>query len=415
VLTQHTAKVIKDITHREFMLTANKLLMNQDVRNTLRSTLGAGYEEKMMPWLRTIINDRNGSAVQGLGDVSRVMRTLRTNIVKAALSFKASTILLQTTHASSMFTYTSPSSYAQSMIDFMAHPQAMSEQIRGLSPNEMAFRGENIDRDLRTLIQTETGQKGIGHVIARAGMMPVQLMDHIMSFPLWLSVYRDALTSNVGLAEGEAKYAAMHKADAAVRMGLGSNAPKDLPPIMRNNDFTKIITTLGGFANLKFNQMSDQVSTYRSGGSVAKLTYGMLMVAIIPPILGQLVTGHGPKDGENVGEWAAKTALLFPAETIPVLGNIMRGMEGSGDVSFSPLEGMLARAGKAGARAASDSEEKDWPGIGLDALQTGMEAYGVTGTDQAFKTIHYVRNASDGKIENPNALNAVVGGQPSKP
>jgi len=126
----------------------------------------------MLPWLRTIINDRNGSATQGLGDVSRLMRALRTNIVKAALTFKVSTVLLQVTHASSMFNYTSPGSYASSLIASWA-PKEMSAEIRALSPNEMASRGENIDRDLRTLIQTETGKKGIGHAIARAGMAPV--------------------------------------------------------------------------------------------------------------------------------------------------------------------------------------------------------------------------------------------------
>jgi len=52
-------------------------------------------------------------------------------------------------------------------------------------------------------------------------------------------------------------------------MGLGSNAPKDLPPIMRNNDFTKLITTLGGFHNLKWNQMSGLASEARNGGASA--------------------------------------------------------------------------------------------------------------------------------------------------
>ena len=409
VLTQHTAKVIKDITHREFMLAANKMLLNSGVRQSIRETLGAGYEEKMLPWLRTIINDRNGSATQGLGDVSRLMRALRTNIVKAALTFKVSTVLLQVTHASSMFNYTSPGSYASSLIAFMAHPKEMSAEIRALSPNEMASRGENIDRDLRTLIQTETGKKGIGHAIARAGMAPVQFMDHVMSFPLWHAVYQDSLKENVNLPEDTAQYRAMQKADGAVRMGLGSNAPKDLPPIMRNNDFTKLITTLGGFHNLKWNQMSGLASEARNGGGLGKLTYGMLMAAVIPAVLGQLVTGHGPKDDENAGLWAAKRALLFPAETVPVLGNVVEGMEGKGDISFSPLQGMAERAAKAGAHAASDSDDKDWTGIGMDGVQSAMDAFGVVGTDQAAKIIRYARKASNGEIDSPNVWDAVAG------
>jgi hypothetical protein len=409
VLTQHTAKVIKDITHREFMLTANKFLINQDIRQTLRETLGDGYEEKMMPWLRTIINDRNGSATQGLSDVSKILRSLRTNLVKAALTFKVSTVLLQVTHASSMFNYTSPGSYSQALVDFMAHPKDMSDEIRGLSPNEMASRGENIDRDLRALIQTETGKKGIGAAIARAGMAPVQFMDHMMSFPLWLSVYRDGLKEAAELPEATARYQAMQKADGAVRMGLGSNAPKDLPPIMRNNDITKLITTLGGFHNLKYNQMAGAVSEARNGGSIGKLSYGMLMAAVIPAVLGQLVTGRGPKDGENAGLWAAKRALLFPAETIPVIGNILEGAEGKGDVSFSPLQGMGERVAKAAAHVGATNDDKDWTGIGMDGVQSAMDAFGVVGTDQAFKTARYARAANNGSIENPNVWDSIAG------
>jgi ddrB-like ParB superfamily domain/Large polyvalent protein associated domain 22 len=408
-LTQHVAQVVKDITHREFMLSSNKLLLNQGIRTALRETLGEGYEEKMMPWLRSTINDRNGSTAQGLNDLSKPLAMLRTNLVKAALGFKVSTILLQVSHASSMFNYTSAGSYSQALIDFMAHPMEMSEEIRNLSPNEMKFRGMNIDRDVRAAIQTKTGQKSTLDTMGLAGLKPLQLMDHLMSFPLWLSVYRDALTERVALPEDEAHYQAMHVADGAVRMGLGSHAPKDLPPIMRNNDFTKMITMFGGFGNLKWNQVSNEVHDYRNGGSGGALTYGLLMAAMIPFALGNFVTGHGPMDGENPGLWAAKRAVLGTFEHIPVFGNVLEAWERGGDASFSPIFAMLERAAKVGARANSDKENKDWTGIGLDTLQTAMEALGVPGTDQAAKSIRYARQAGQGKVENPNAWDALVG------
>ena len=178
---------------------------------------------------------------------------------------------------------------------------------------------------------------------------------------------------------------------------------------MRNNDFTKLITTLGGFHNLKWNQISGQVHDVRNGGGIGKFTYGMLMAAVIPPILGQLVTGHGPKDDENAGLWAAKRALLFPVETLPLFGNVLQGMEGRGDTSFSPLQGMAERAAKAGAHATSNSDEKDWTAIEMDGMQSAMDAFGVVGTDQTFKTARYARQASKGNIESPNVWDAVAG------
>lgn len=50
---------------------------------------------------------------------------------------------------------------------------------------------------------------------------------------------------------------AAHEADSAVRLGLGTSAPKDLPAIMRSNEFNKFITTLYGFRNGVYNQLRD--------------------------------------------------------------------------------------------------------------------------------------------------------------
>jgi hypothetical protein len=414
ILTQHTAKVIKDITHREFMLAAQKIFLDQGIRQTLTETLGLGNEAQMMPWLRTIINDRNGSTVQGLGDLSRAMNGLRTNVVKAALGFKFSTVLLQLTHASSVFLHTSPANYAQAMIDFVAHPHDMTEQIKTLSPNEMATRGDNIDRDMRKILQDSIRKKNLGDMWVKAGMAPVQFMDHMLSFPLWLSVYREAQAANVHLGEAEANYQAMQKADGAVRMGLGSNAPKDLPPIMRQNDFTKLLTTMGGFHNLKYNQIQGAASSFRDGGGVGKLTYGAIMAAIIPAIMGPLITGRGPKEDENVAGWAAKRALLFPAETMAILNIGVEALENGGDVRFTPIVGTIERAAKAGVHATADKEDKDWAGIGMDELQSSMEAFGVSGTDQAFKIGRYAKKVNEGKIDNPSIVDAIAGSGSTK-
>lgn len=414
VLTQHTAKVIKDITHREFILAASKILLDQSVRNTMRETLGPAYEEKMMPWLRTIINDRNGSAAQGLTDFSRLVRATRSNLTVATLSFKISTSLLQWTHAPRMLLYASPKAYSQAIIDFIAHPVEMTREIMELSPNEMRFRGENLDRDIREKINSTTGEKSIGKTVARIGNLSIQYTDHVLSYPLWLSVYREALKEHVDLPESEAKYKAMHQADSAVRLGLGSAAPKDLPPIMRNNDLSKLLTMFYSFHNGIYNQIRDVGHEFKNsdaslGGRSAKLTYGMALSVLVPAVLSQLVLGKKPKDGENPGLWAAKRSLYFGADTIPVLRDAASAMDSDGDVKFTPLMNVLSKGTKATMRAMDDKEEKDWSGIGLDYLETGMDLGGVPGAAQAMKPIRYYKAAHEGKVADPNAFDAFVG------
>jgi hypothetical protein len=417
VLTQHIAKASKDISHREFILAANRFLLDPAIQQTLRETVGAGFEKQMLPWLRTIVNDRNGSAVQGLGDLSNWMGRLRTNVVQASLAFKLSTLLLQVTHASSVFLHTTPAAYGQALVDFLAHPNEMTEQIRDLSPNEMKNRGENIDRDMRSVLQDGIGGRKVSKVIAKAGMFPVKMVDHLLSFPLWKAVYDAALARNAELPEERAHHLAMHEADGAVRMGLGSNAPKDLPAVMRKNDFWKIVTTLGGFENLKLNQIADVsygVGRDRAAGAgglgaAGNFTYRMLMAAIIPAVVGAYVQGKRPKDDENAAEWAAHRALLFPPETLPLLGNVTRAIDEGSDAKFTPMVNVVDKAVKAGSAAASDKEDKDWTGIGLNAGEAAGQLAGVPGTIQAARTARYWHRADLGEIDDPNTWDSVVG------
>lgn len=406
VLTQHTAKVIKDITHREFMLAANKLLLDPQIRQSMRESLGEGYEKQMMPWLRTIVNDRNGSATQGLSDFSQLMRNMRTNLTLATLSYKVSTSLLQWTHMPRMLLSTNPVSYAQAMVDFLAHPSDMTEQIKGLSPNEMASRGDNLDRDIRAVLR---GDPGIARTVAKAGNLSIKYTDHLLSFPLWLSVYRDALKEHVDLPADRAQYLASHAADSAVRLGLGSGAPKDLPPIMRNNDLSKLLTMFYSFHNGIYGQVRDIAHQTNGIKDAPKMAYGMALSVLVPSILGAYVTGNGPKDDENKGLWAAKRALLFGSETIPILRDAASAMDRDGDVKFTPLMGVMSKGTKATMKIMDDKPDKDWTGIGLNYLEVGGDFAGVPGTTQAMKPLRYMHQVQLGNVDNPNAWDAIGG------
>ena len=410
VLTDHVSKVAKDLSHREFMLSSQRLLLDTEVRRTLRETLGPAYEKQFMPWLRTIINDRNGSVQQGLGDMSRLMQTLRSNIVAGAIGFKVSTSLLQITHAPRMLLYAKPGSIAQSLVDFLARPGEMTRENQELSPNEMRFRGDNLDRDVRAVLREPSYKEGFAKKAAEAARWTLATVDHLFSHTLWRAAYRDGLEKYADLPEGEAQNKAMHEADSAVRLGLGTSAPKDLPAIMRNNDFNKMITTLYGFHNGVYNQLRDNAHQFRYGGGLGKLTYATALTAIIPALLGNLVTGDGPKDGENPGLWAAKRALLFSADTVPILGAVAQYMERGRDLQFTPLENVMQKGAKAAMEAGSDKDDKDWLGIGLDAAEFGGSVLGIPGSGQAVKTMRYVKRANEGKIESPSVWGAIAGG-----
>jgi hypothetical protein len=416
VLTSHVAKVAKDLSHREFMLASQRLLLDTDVRKTVRETLGPAYEQQFMPWLRTIINDNNGSTQERLDGLKDGMQKLRGNIVAASLGFNFSTSLLQISHAPRMLLYAKPASLAQAFVDLLAHPIGTAQEVRDLSPNEMRFRSDNLDRDVRAVLQQPDYKAGYTHKVAVAARFSLEVMDHLLSHTLWKAAYRDSLDKYVDLPIDQAQEKAAHEADSAVRLGLGTSAPKDLPAIMRSNEFNKFITTLYGFHNGVYNQLRDIGHQARYDHNVGKATLATVLTAVLPAVLGSYLTGRGPSDnekkpeGENPGWWAAKQSLLFAADTVPILRSVASAMEGGHDVQFSPIENVMEKGGKAAAEALSDKDEKDWLGIGLNAAEAGGEMAGVPGIHQVVKIGRYAKRASEGKLENPNLWNAVVGG-----
>lgn len=410
VLTSHVAQVAKDLSHREFMLSSQRLLLDTEVRRTLRETLGPAYEQQFMPWLRTIINDNNGSTQERLDGLKDLMQKTRGNIVAASLGFNASTSLLQVSHAPRMLLYAKPGSLAQAFVDLLAHPIENSREIRELSPNEMRFRSDNLDRDIRAVLQNPSYQAGYTRKVAVAARFALEVMDHLLSHTLWKAAYRDSLDKYTDLPIEEAQGKAAHEADSAVRLGLGTSAPKDLPAIMRSNEFNKFITTLYGFHNGVYNQLRDIGHQFGKDKNVGKLTYATILTAVLPAVVGSWLTGRGPKDEESVPGWAAKQSLLFASDTIPILRSITSALEGGHDVQFSPVENTMEKGAKAAMAAVSTKDDKDWLGIGLNAADAGGAILGVPGSHQAVKTLRYIKRVNEGKVENPNLWNALVGG-----
>jgi hypothetical protein len=184
---------------------------------------------------------------------------------------------------------------------------------------------------------------------------------------------------------------------------------------MRSNEFNKFITTLYGFHNGVYNQLRDIGHQFGQDKNVGKATLGVILSAVLPAVLGNLLTGRGPgtgkkEEGENPGWWAAKKSLIFAADTVPILRSIASSLEGGHDVQFSPIENVLQKGGKALMDATAEKQSKDWMGIGLNAGEFAGQVMGVPGSHQAVKTLRYVKGAYAGKVQNPNVWNAVVGG-----
>lgn len=419
IVTQHASKVAKDLAYREFLVDANKLVTDQRVRNAIRETLGPEYEKQFMPWLRYQANNRNGSAVQGMDDLSRWMMQLRSNTVVATMGFNLGTSLIQFSGVTRAQHYVDGIHLMRAYSEFLAHPVDTTRMVRALS-GEMANRGENYDRDMASVMRNELPQSlamstspavrnvvlpamKVSSEVAKLAFHGILLADVALGIPTWLGAYRQGLATH-----GDAERAIL-EGDRAVRMTLPAAGAKDLPPIMRNNGFWKTATMFYGHFTKLYSNLAD--AQHQAGLMAAKGNYlgatgqaasTALLTVLIPALLGAYTKNRGPNEDENKAEWAILESLHFAASSIPILRNIADSLKSGQDFKFSPMFGAFEQQVKAIRSTDKAVEgEGDWSQAGFDAAAAFGQTAGIPGTTQALKPLKYLHGLSTGTQPTP--------------
>jgi|GEM_PF-3957463 len=439
IVTQHATKIAKDLAYREFVVDSNRLLTDQRVRDTLRETLGPEYEKQFMPWLRYQANNRNGSAVQGLGEVSRWMMQLRANAVVATMGFNLATTVVQFSGITRAQHYVEGGHLLRALGEFIAHPMDTTKMVRELS-GEMANRAENYDRDMGGVMRGELTDSlaASANKTVRSLVLPVMkansevmkfafhgitLADIAMGVPTWLGAYRQGLATH-----GDAARAVL-EGDRAVRMTLPAAGAKDLAPIMRNHEFWKMATMYYGHFNKLYANMEDSAhkASVMAGngnflGATKQAASTTLLTLLIPAVFGAYIKNRGPADDENKAEWAILESLHFGASSIPLIRNIadtLKNGKSGKDFKFSPMFGIFEEQTQAlmslDKAAHGDAE---WSKAGFDAAKAFGHTFGIGGTTQAVKSAHYLQQVSSGQERPANnyelVKNTLLGKNPAE-
>ena len=397
VITQHMAKVVKDLTHREAIVQANKIFTDRGIRNVLQETMGPAYEKQMLPWLRSVVNDRNGGSAQGLSDFSRWMMTARANVVAATMGFKATTMIAQITGISQSLDKVKGRYLSQSVLEYLRHPVALTRQVRELS-GEMRNRSNTLDRDIRDQLRNLTGQTSGYAQIQRFAFHGIAIMDTMVTVPTWMGAYRQAID------EGASEETAILEADAAVRMTQGAGGAKDLAAIQRNNELAKSVTMFYSYFSVLYNRMRDMGRDVQEIRDMPRFLSRMMFTVMVPAVLGELILGRGPDDDEDPAAWTIRKVLLYPMMSVPVLRDVVSSIDSGFDYRFSPLASVFDKIGKAAAATGKMIEgDMEWGEYSVKVGETMGYVFGVAGTAQMAATGKYLWRVSEGE-ENPDNI-----------
>lgn len=350
-LGRHLNAVIHDVTHREAIMDANKMMADPFVRGEIESRYGRELYMQLVPWLQNIAHDAYKK--DGLAPAEQLFRGIRSRATIVAMGFRIATGLAQLAGFGPSLEVLIPSgskggagtaraakAMAGAIKDFTMSPLETWEMIYSKSP-EIRNRVSSMDRDIKDKIRDLTGRTDFVSKAQKFSMYHIGYMDRVVSAPTWLAAYRlhlkDSPTDEAG---------ARAAGDKAVRLSQGSGGAKDLAAVQRSNELTKLVTMFYSYFSAYYNRQRNWGRDARRAilsGEVREfpdLLARQVAMTIGPAILGELLVGRGPDDDESWMTWALKKAILYPVTAIPIARDAVPVIVGEsfGGYSLSPAE-----------------------------------------------------------------------------
>lgn len=368
-------EVITDITHREFLLQANKILDDGKLRNLLRTRAGDTAYQSLRGAVARAVGDR----IYGdpaMRYPNKLMDAATTNLSVMALGFRyllglgnyvaawpQAVSRVGVKHLVSAFSRTlGPGQF-----------QAAQTFVYRLSPY-MANRNGDFDRQFQQALRSMAGKQSLRRDVARFAMAYQQTADRLAVVPIWMARFEQAI------AAGESQAAAVRLADTAIQQTQTDHSAIGLSAFEGDKSFRLFKLFIGPMI-IQQNRIRDALAGkgYSRSQSIPERMGVLLAAWVVPALLFDLLLLRFPEDddddGLDVGDWTkwglTKTAM-YPLMTVPFIRDGASVLEAKilGKPVFArnnPVSDAAATIAKAG----TDTTEQV-----LDRVQEGEEIDG---------------------------------------
>ncbi len=354
---------------------------------TIQRRLGLKYERQLTAWLQVVANDQADAIPHQIQDVMRPMQAIRGRFVTSALGYSLTVAAGDLTNAAVVVAKGDVSARHMTAAALETIPLVTYGKTRswalGKSP-ELRHRSENFRRQMMIAL-AEVGKQGQANPMLRtvreSAWFLMEATDRYMSTMIWNGAYRQSLAQ--GMSEGDA----VAHAESVVRGNLPSHNAAEQPAVLRDKrGFGALVVFYGYFSKLyniqrsiwhdaandfeKAEGFGEKLSVLPSAGRAMGRSLAVILVA---NVVGELLSGRGPDDGESEEEWITRKMVTAPFLMIPFVGGVLEQAVGLGvSAAFGDTE--FRRPSMRGAPAAA----------GIDRLirSVGNLADGERATDQ---------------------------------
>lgn len=345
ILPAHIQTVIHDLTHREAIKDAYKILWDPEIQRAIEDVEGHEVYKNLQNWLKAVATERHVDQ----DPVAKRIQHLRTGMVIYGLGYRWTTIVAQSLGLFPSLTRVNKRYLMNAVIQFAKHPVKIWEFVNDSSV-EMKHRMNQQDRDIRTAVQSLTTKRGALDWFKLHAFTFIGYVDAGVSRVTWLGAYSEYLEAHPTDRES-----AVRHADRAVRLTQGTGNVKDMAQIMNSkNELNRLFTMFYSGFSAQYNL---QVDLYRktkndiSEGdwrtvALERLPQWMYLT-VLPAILGAWITGDTPEEDENTAKWMAQKALLYPMASVPFIRDLTGALDTGFDYKMSPV----SRVGESSVKA----------------------------------------------------------------
>ena len=302
-------EIIHDLTHREAIADANRLLNSYTLDTKIRQYYGADAKRQLSRAIADIAQGNSGAAQALDGWAGRV----RQNVSVAGLGFNIVSAALQLAGWIPAITRVGFANTAKALMTYAANPIAATRGANEMSVM-MANRSRTRFRELNDVANSVNGQNGVKAFIRRYAYWLMMRMQQVTDTIVWHGAMMKAL--DAGRSEADA----VQLADQTVLDTQGGGQTKDLSWVERGGEVQKLFTVFYSYMNTALNMGAASIATQRGKG---RLAAELMLIWVIPAALNALMKSllTPGDDDDDLAKKLAKEQISF------MLGMFVGGRE----------------------------------------------------------------------------------------
>ena len=329
------AETIHDLAYRESLVNFNKIITNKAFRDQFLKTYGREDYDALHTWLGRIANSENMD--RQVGAMGTVLRYTRTGMVMNAIALRVSTVLKHGGSAAiktmGYFVGGGEKFYAARQAAMAIHyKDEMAEAIEKFP--EIRARALQQDRDYRETVSSLFNPDSLQGKAERFGHAAVAWADLFTATATAHAAYDRAVAEGIpkdmgGTGAPMTHEQAVRYANQIVREAHGSQIETARSNLMTNpHEGVKMFTTLYGFMNNTFGQVTDTVSKMRTVGINRPETLARAFMALIVPGMWAGILTHGVPTKDDWDKWLLQTQSAELMGMIPFARDLYSFFEG---------------------------------------------------------------------------------------